>query len=91
MQVNKDEFTIEEVITSEVNMVIARLDSLFKRTHHLRYGQMFLNMGVSKNPWPELYHKTEVGVCREIIRQWLTDNQNWYTVNSKLDEIENKK
>lgn len=58
-----------------VDEAIAKLDQHFKKSQHLRYGQMFLVIVLPRFVWPELFYQTSVGKCREMIRQWIIDNQ----------------
>lgn len=80
--------TTLDLIAEQVEMTLQRLDYLHKSQKVLRYGQLFINMGLPHATWPALYYTEDTAQAREWIRQHMTDLQNWDFVNRMIDTKE---
>jgi hypothetical protein len=82
------QITSYEEMVQAVDQALLRLDAAYRRTKHLRYGQFFLNHADRHIGWNQCYFTEDNFKAREMIRQFLIDNQSPEFLNRILDAIE---
>lgn len=53
---------------------------------YLRIGQFFCNFYIAE-PWPELYHETDIVKAIDKINMWLIDNGYTNKMPTKIQEL----